>query len=228
MFPLQVQVQTLPFAASFKYALYTHGYVMVAGYPHFRASQRSTAGQNRHRFEAPLANSQCTAKSSRLEISDAEVLKDHHMMTVFVSDAVLQCLLWGLYEQGKLSQFIKDGDIPNVRLFPAASGCDRYFAFECAVYTDSFMHKGSQDAELIFLQRNQKRGRFLGDYSACLLAAGSLPLYCCSRYMHANVDGQVALQPENVLCLMLPWQPMPSTSIECNMHQRCYVPQYYK
>jgi hypothetical protein len=114
MFPLQVQVQTLPFAASFKYAVYTHGYVMVAGYPHFNALQRSTAGQNRHRSEASLANSRCPAKSSRLEISDAEILKDHHMMTAFVSDAVLQCLLLGLYEQGKLSQVIKDGDIPNV------------------------------------------------------------------------------------------------------------------
>jgi hypothetical protein len=114
---LQVKVQNLPFAASLEYALYTHGYVMVAGYPHFRTSDESTAKMPSYHqlaLSPSHPSARCPAKSSKLEISDEEILEDDHMATVFVSDAVLQCLLWGLYEQGKLSTLLKDGDIPNV------------------------------------------------------------------------------------------------------------------
>jgi hypothetical protein len=114
----QVKVQNLPFAASFEYALYTHGYVMLSGYPRFRAPDEPAAkkpGNDQLAVPSAHPSSRCPAKSSRLEVSDEDILDDSHMATAFVSDAVLQCLLWGLYEQGKLSTFLQDGDVPNVR-----------------------------------------------------------------------------------------------------------------
>jgi hypothetical protein len=59
--------------------------------------------------------STCPASSSSLNVTDAEILGDSHMVTAFVNDAVPQCLLWALYRQNLLEYTVRDGDVPQVR-----------------------------------------------------------------------------------------------------------------
>ena len=115
---MQVPIQNLPFAAAFKYALYTHGYVMVAGYPHFNTSTRSGDPPGASLAEG---GETCPYRTRALRISDDEILDDRDMATAFVSDAVLQCLLWAMHRKSLLRTDIRDGDIPGVRVPPLPS-----------------------------------------------------------------------------------------------------------
>lgn len=108
-------MQNLPFEAAFKYALYTHGYVMVSGYPHFDTAAAARSHLSAASRGALGGGLRCPYETQALQVSDAEILADRHMATAFVSDAVLQCFLWALHREGKLRAEIRDGDIPNVR-----------------------------------------------------------------------------------------------------------------
>jgi hypothetical protein len=106
---LQVPIKGLPFSAAFKYAVYTHGFVMVSGVPRFTPEHPAFSGTN-----GPA--SACPTQAGRLPITDMQVMKDGHMLTGYVSDSVLQCMLWALHAKGLLAYDIKDGDLPNVRM----------------------------------------------------------------------------------------------------------------
>lgn len=61
---------------------------------------------------------QCPNSSAALNVSDAEVQADSHMATLFMNDAVPQCLLWALHRRDLLRYTVQDGDVPGVRCHP--------------------------------------------------------------------------------------------------------------
>lgn len=60
----------------------------------------------------------CPNSSTALNVTDAEVQADSHMATLFVNDAVPQCLLWALHRRELLTYTVQDGQVPGVRLTP--------------------------------------------------------------------------------------------------------------
>ena len=88
---------------AFGYAVYTSGFVMVTGDPRFAPEK------------APVSGAQCPETAGAFPVPDDAVLADDHMVTGYVSEAVLQCMLWALAQQDLLQIDLRDGDIPNVR-----------------------------------------------------------------------------------------------------------------
>jgi hypothetical protein len=90
----------------------------LAGFPRIlpRAPEEKSRSNAVHEVSA-LMQETCPAGTSALNMTDADVLRDDHMATAYVNDALPQCLLWGLYKQGLLQYCVKDGDIPGVCCF---------------------------------------------------------------------------------------------------------------
>lgn len=86
----------------------------------------------------------CPASSSRLNVSDAEMGADSHMATLFMNDAVPQCLLWALHRRGLLHVTVQDGDVPGVR-------ADSATCPTCRCCTGSPLHLGLAPSVLLWL-----------------------------------------------------------------------------
>lgn len=106
---MQVNVGGLPFSAGLDYAMYTESFVMLTGNPHFDPTAARNAGPA------------CPYQVGTFPVSDEEVLADKHMMTGYVSDAVLKCMMWALHEQGHLSISFRAADVREVRTCTAAA-----------------------------------------------------------------------------------------------------------
>ena len=77
----------------------------------------SAAGRGISGHAWPLGENgqRCPDSTAPLEVSDAEIAADSHMATLFVNDAVPQCLLWALHRRSLLHYTVKDGELPGVR-----------------------------------------------------------------------------------------------------------------
>ena len=58
---------------------------------------------------------ECPMHGKHLSVGHDAMLHDEHMVTGFLSDSIVKCVLWALFRQNRLSTTIQDGDIPGVR-----------------------------------------------------------------------------------------------------------------
>lgn len=57
----------------------------------------------------------CPAALTPLAVSNATILADTSMLSVYLSQSVLQCTLWALHQNKRLVYDVKDGDLPKAR-----------------------------------------------------------------------------------------------------------------
>lgn len=63
-----------------------------------------------------LQQSACPFPASDLPLSPAEIGGDANMFSLYIHEAIPNCILWGLFNTGALHQTVQDGNIPQLRL----------------------------------------------------------------------------------------------------------------
>ncbi|GLI62986.1 hypothetical protein VaNZ11_005843 [Volvox africanus] len=58
----------------------------------------------------------CPFETSQLPLSEEVIAADHGMVSIYVHEATANCLLWGLYQSGKLAITLRDGTIPGLTI----------------------------------------------------------------------------------------------------------------
>eukprot|EP00892_Ulva_mutabilis_P006037 jgi/Ulvmu1/3805/UM018_0015.1 len=105
----------------------------------------------------------CPSSTVPLNVSNADIASDSHMATLFVNDAVPQCLLWALHKEALLHYTVKDGEVPGVRLLTDV------FAVLIPGVQEDYPHRSialsldaTSEPEVAFL--SGKGARFAGSY----------------------------------------------------------------
>ncbi|EFJ52757.1 BPI/LBP/CETP N-terminal domain protein [Volvox carteri f. nagariensis] len=142
--PTRLDVRGLPFSASFEYSIYTAAFVLVKGFGEVEVPQAPTAdaaaagavagadgwpavvtsrrrylrgSQQRHRRLGDVGVDQmteCPFETSQLPLNGVDIAADGSQVSIYVHEATVNCLLWGLYGSGKLALSVRDGTIPGL------------------------------------------------------------------------------------------------------------------
>eukprot|EP00878_Enallax_costatus_P011356 GHUV01011859.1.p1 GENE.GHUV01011859.1~~GHUV01011859.1.p1 ORF type:complete len:290 (+),score=78.37 GHUV01011859.1:204-1073(+) len=63
-----------------------------------------------------LLQAACPFPAGELPLTPAEIGGDANMFSLYIHEAIPNCILWGLYNAGALHQTVQDGSIPQLRL----------------------------------------------------------------------------------------------------------------
>ncbi|GIL77679.1 hypothetical protein Vretimale_6768 [Volvox reticuliferus] len=58
----------------------------------------------------------CPFETSQLPLNGEVIAADRSMVSIYVHEATANCLLWGLYQSGKLAVSLRDGTIPGLTI----------------------------------------------------------------------------------------------------------------
>ncbi|KAF6254202.1 phosphorylated CTD interacting factor 1 WW domain-containing protein [Scenedesmus sp. NREL 46B-D3] len=72
--------------------------------------------QQQHQLQPALQDGACPFPASPLPLTPADIGGDASMFSLYLHEAIPNCIFWGLFNAGALHQTVQDGNIPQLRL----------------------------------------------------------------------------------------------------------------